>query len=119
MGWIFIPLWLLTAFRSYHGLQEMTVTTWASYAGKLQARQHYEDGRYRILRLEENTKHQFTGEMDGPFEIWTWNVYPEMRWFHETKANQTFVKDYNRTMKRIWDERQQNETAEQDNGAYR
>ena len=112
IGWVFLPLAFVTFFHTYYTVQQMTVTTWAGYAGRLQARQHFHQGKYRIYTLAENAKSEYTGKVDGPFEIWTWTIYPEMRWFHETEANQTFVNDYNRVMRRMWMERQHTNSAE-------
>ena len=116
VGWIFLPMIFAIAFYSYWAIQRSTVTTWASYAGALQAKQHFQERKYRVFLLSEDNRHEFTGESDGPFEVWTWPAYPQMRRFHETEANQTFVDEYNRVIRRMWEKRQSTTSAEPEGG---
>jgi len=80
--------------------------TWASYAGGLQARVWFQEGRYRLLELSQVEKVEFTGRTNGPFEIWTWTHYTNYPWLTVQTADQEFVDAFNRRMRQLWENKQ-------------
>ncbi len=113
LGWIVLS-WLALSvalgvsiwFYAYKISMQISMATWASYAGKLQASVWFQDGRYRILELSSDDKSQFTGRIDGPFEIWTWTHYTDTPSFTVQTADETFVETFNSQMRQLWDGKQ-------------
>jgi hypothetical protein len=93
-------------FYAYKTSTQMSMETWASYAGKLQARVWFQEGRYRLLELTSYEKSQFTGRSDGPFEIWTWTGYTNTPSLTVQTADIEFVESFNSRMRQLWEDRQ-------------
>ena len=101
-GWVVVT-WLALSvaigvsiwFYAYKISTQMSMKTWASYAGKLQARVWFQEGRYRLLELSADEKSQFTGRTDGPFEIWTWTHYTSTPSLTVQTADKEFVGAFN------------------------
>lgn len=71
--------------------------------GSAYAQSDFQKSRRRIFRLEENSELKFTGEKEGPFEIWaypTFSILPKSS--HIT--TQTWIESYNSRMRRLQDE---------------
>jgi hypothetical protein len=95
----------------------MSMETWASYAGKLQARVWFQEGHHRLLEISSEDKSQFTGRTDGPFEIWTWTHYTNTPSLTVQTADKEFVDSFNLRMRQLWDGRQRG--AEPDGASNR
>ena len=113
LGWIvvtFLSLWLTigigTWFFVYRLATQMSMETWASYAGGLQARVWFQDGRYRLFELSASEKLKFTGRTNGPFEIWTWTHYTNNSSLTVQTADQKFVDAFNTRMRQLWESRE-------------
>lgn len=102
-------------FYAYRMCTQMSMETWASYAGKLQARAWFQEGRYRILELSSAEQSQFTGRTNGPFEVWTWTHYTNTPSLTVQTADLTFIDAFNSRMRELWDSKQKG--AEQNGGA--
>jgi hypothetical protein len=103
-----ISMW----FFVYRLATRMTMETWATYAGGLQARVWFQEGHHRLLELSPSEKVEFTGKTNGPFEVWTWTHYTNNPWLTVQTADQEFVDAFNRRMKQLWESRRRK--AEQD-----
>jgi hypothetical protein len=103
ISWVFLPIVFVMLLVFHHLGARMSMETWASYAGKLQARIWFQEGRYRMLELSSTDRSEFTGRKDGPFEIWTWpgNTNEPTPLF-VPRADQDFVDAVNDTMKDMW-----------------
>jgi len=65
----------------------------------MRALDDFRDGKLRLLKLKgKNDKLMFSGQQDGPFEIWHPQYYPSLGAGHRF-AIQQYVKFYNRKMK--------------------
>jgi hypothetical protein len=122
LGWIVASWWALSVaigvsiwFYAYKISTQMSMEAWASYAGKLQARVWFQEGRYRLLELTSDEKSQSTGRTDGPFEIWTWTHYTNAPSLTVQTADKEFVDAFNSRMRQLWDGRQRG--AEPDGAA--
>ncbi len=93
-------------FYAYRLTTQSSMETWASYAGKLQARVWFQEGRYRLLELSSDDKPQFTGRTNGPFEVWTWTHYTNAPSLTGQTADRQFVEAFNSRMKQLWASRQ-------------
>jgi hypothetical protein len=104
-------------FYTYRISTQISMETWASYVGKLQARVWFQEGHYRLLELSPDDKSHFTGRTDGPFEIWTWTHYTNTPSLTVQSADKEFVGAFNSRMRQLWDGRQRG--AEPDGAANR
>ena len=105
-GWVLWPVVLSLLFVSYRITSQMSMETWAEYAGKLQARVWFQEGKYRVLELSPDEKSQFTGKKDGDFEIWTWTHYTNSSWMVARSADRQFVEAFNQRMRQLSNEKQ-------------
>jgi hypothetical protein len=105
-GWIIWPIIFLLLFVPYRISTQANLEIWANYAGKLQARVWFEEGRTRLLELSPNPKSGFTGRKDGDFEIWTWTCYTNSSWLVASDADRHFVEAFNQRMRQLLDEKQ-------------
>jgi hypothetical protein len=108
LSWLLLcaSVWLGTWFYAYRISTRMSMETWAYYAGNLQARIWFQEGRYRLLELSSEDKSRFTGRKDGPFEIWTWTHYTNSPSLTVTTDDQQFVASFNARMRQLWDARE-------------
>ncbi|HOK78249.1 MAG TPA: hypothetical protein PLW35_11085, partial [Verrucomicrobiota bacterium] len=90
----------------YRMCTQMSMETWASYAGGLQATVWFQQGRYRLLELSSSDKTEFTGRTNGPFEIWTWPNSATNPMLTVTTADKAFVDAFNRRMRQLVKNRQ-------------
>jgi len=93
-------------FYAYRLSTQMSTETWARYAGGLQARVWFQEGRYRLLELSSANESRFTGKTDGPFEIWTWTHYTNTPPLTVTTDNHEFVAAFNSRMRQLWEAQQ-------------
>ncbi|MGC8989516.1 MAG: hypothetical protein ACP5MD_05290, partial [Verrucomicrobiia bacterium] len=102
-SWISLSLALVVSswFYHYRIWTQTSMETWASYAGALQARVWYQEGRYRLLELSDLSKTEFTGRTNGPFEIWTWPNSATNPMLTVTTADKAFVDAFNRRMSQL------------------
>lgn len=112
-GWVLVACLALSLafgvslwFYVYRISTEMSMETWARYAGKLQARVWFQEGHYRLLELSSDERSQFTGKTNGPFEIWTWTHYTNAPSLTVQTVDKEFVDALNLRMRQLWDERQ-------------
>lgn len=75
-----------------------SASSFAKYAGALQAMDDFEAGRYRLYQLIEDRDSEFTGRYEGPFEIWYKPYYPILGWPDKYCAKM-FIKIYNSKMR--------------------
>jgi hypothetical protein len=116
IGWLITTLILLMSILvPYRLATQARMETWASYAGKLQARVYFQEGNYRLLELTQEAKinftDKFTGRKDGSFEIWTHPVYQSTNsnwfvWLASDNSDKFFVASFNERMKQLWNEKQ-------------
>jgi len=113
LGWIVVT-WLSLSlafgigmwFFVYRMATQMSMETWASCAGGLQAKVWFQEGHYRLLEMSPSDKLEFTGRTNGPFEIWTWTHYTNTPSLTVQTADQKFVDAFNRRMRQLWETRQ-------------
>ena len=104
-GWVLWPAVLLLPYVASRLASRMSMETWAEYAGNLQARAWFQEGKYRMLELSPEEKSHYTGRMDNDFEIWTWKDYANSSWLVAGSADRHFVESFNQRMRRLSDER--------------
>ena len=90
-------LWDLPGLRSEVRVQAIT-------AGALMATLDFQNDRLRVWRLVTAGGFEPTGEMDGPFEVWTWG-YVDKGFPGSKEAAETFVSTYNRKMHTLYENR--------------
>jgi hypothetical protein len=108
-GWVVWPIVLLLLVVPYRLSNQIYLETWASYAGKLQARVWFQEGHVHLLELSPDTKTEFTGRKDGQFEIWTWPHYTNSSWMVASDADREFVGAFNQRMRELADEKQKSQ----------
>ena len=106
LGWVGWPTFLAIFFIAYRITSEMSMETWARYAGKLQATVWFQENRYRLLELSPDGPSKFTGRKDGEFEIWTSTHYANPSWFTADNQDREYVDAFNRRMRHLWAEKQ-------------
>lgn len=68
-----------------------------------QASDDFYDGKIRLLKLDgESDGWQFTGDNEGPFEIWTRTFYPSLGVGHHY-AGEQYAAFYNRDMRYMFE----------------
>ena len=74
---------------------------WArsGYAATLQALSDFRNGKLKLLKIEgRNESPKFSGQKEGPFEIWIVQYYPLLGNVHKF-SQETYIEFYNRKMK--------------------
>jgi hypothetical protein len=67
-----------------------------------QALADFRNGKLRLLKLNgENDRPKFSGQKDGPYEIWYPQYYPVLGVAH-TFATQQYIEFYNRKMENMY-----------------
>ena len=89
---------LLIRFWWENRLAEDSAFGFAAYAGAMQAHADYRNGVLRQYELIADSHTGFTGQRDGPFEVWGWNFYPSLGRIDRI-ANEAFVEVYDKKMK--------------------
>lgn len=101
-----VALGVSSQFYFYRMCTQMSMETWASYAGGLQATVWFQQGRYRLLELSSSDKAEFTGRTNGLFEIWTWPQSGSDPMLTVSTADKAFVDAFNRRMRQLVKNRQ-------------
>ena len=69
----------------------------------MQALADFKKGNLRLLKIEgENDKLRFSGQREGPFEIWIVQYLPTLGKVHKYSQEQ-YVDSYNRKMRYMYD----------------
>jgi hypothetical protein len=101
---IVFPFACIIIWVSFY-LSRSEAETWASYAGGLQAKEWFAEGKYRLLEISEDDMH-FTGRHEGEFEIWAWKSYQKPKWlFLVPDASHRFVQAFNERMRKCYEKK--------------
>lgn len=75
----------------------------SGYTATMQALADFEKGNLRLLKIEgENNELRFSGQREGPFEIWIVQYLPILGKVHKYSQEQ-YVDFYNRKMRYMYD----------------
>ncbi|MDR1282445.1 MAG: hypothetical protein LBK99_16735 [Opitutaceae bacterium] len=103
LGIVFLFACIIIWVNFYFSKSE--AETWASYAGGLQAKEWFAEGKYRLLEISEDDMH-FTGRHEGEFEIWTWKNYQKPKWFFLVPdASHRFVQAFNERIRKRYEKK--------------
>jgi len=77
------------------------VTRFASSAGRLEAHGLFRNGKYWLYRIDgQCDETHFSGQRDGPFEVWTIFFQPALGGAHRY-ATEHYVAEFNDQMRRM------------------
>jgi hypothetical protein len=79
---------------------ELQMSGQAGYGATLKAISDFRSGELRIYRVVPDGRIEFTGQMDGEFEVWNWPSYAEGGYPFKYTAEQ-FVRAYNSRMRNM------------------
>lgn len=105
ISWIALPLLFAMVFIPFRIASQSSLETWASYAGKLQARVWFQEGHHRLLVLTPNSKSEFTGRKDGQYEVWSWGHYTNTSWLTVGDPDRQFINAFNERMRQLCEEK--------------
>ena len=81
-------------FYTYRVSAENRIHALASLAGQEQAKAFFNEGHYRLYEISSREERlEFTGRMDGPYEIWGWAP--------EEESDRVFMDAFNLQMKSL------------------
>ena len=96
--WILTIVWAVYLYTQTTNWR-MEVRRLNEHVAYWDARRDFRNGQVRLLRLEgENWELRFSGERDGPFEIWIPKYFPSLG-EADRYSTQQYVEQYNRNMR--------------------
>lgn len=94
-------------WQDYIDTWKTEVSSLVTYPATIQALNDFREGNLRLLRIDgENYKERFSGQREGPFEVWIVQYFPSLGEPHKYSTEQ-YMQSYNRKMRYMYEHPEQ------------